>query len=337
VHSLSAIPKSGDAGARELAAVHSNDELHGRLAVGAFDMVYERYSLWSFAGMEFAQKAGVPGVLEVNAPLIEEHATHRGLSNREIAEEVASRAFAAAKVIVAVSREVAGYVSRFPETSGKIAVVPNGINPGRFPENVQATLSAAAGVFTIGFLGTLKPWHGLDVLADAFQRFHRRQPASRLVIVGDGPERPELEDHFAASGLAGNVVFAGAVSPADVPGWLASMDIAVAPYPNLENFYFSPLKVYEYMAAGLPVVASRLGQILDVLEHQATGWLTPPGDARALAEAFEMLHASPELRTRLGQGARKSVLANHTWSQSLRRIFELAFAQAPVPDALRDQ
>jgi glycosyltransferase involved in cell wall biosynthesis len=109
------------------------------------------------------------------------------------------------------------------------------------------------------------------------------------------------------------------------------MDVAVAPYPKLENFYFSPLKVYEYMAAGLPVIASRIGQIAEVINHQLTGWLVPPGDAGALIEGFSQLQTLPELRRRMGRAARECALKNHTWSQSLRRIFDVAFAQPPLP------
>ena len=333
VNALTPLPKT-EAGPRELAALESNEELEKLLALGAFDIVCERYSLWSYAGMEFAQRIGIPGILEVNAPLIEEHAAYRDLVNRDLAEEVAKRAFAAAKLIVAVSGEVAAYVSRFPQTSGKVVVVPNGINPDRFPVNVAAMIPDDA--FTIGFVGSLKPWHGVDLLAQAFEEFHRQERKSRLIIVGDGPERAKLESYISACGVAGDVVFTGAIAPTAVPGLLASMDVVVAPYPKLEHFYFSPLKIYEYMAAGRPVVASRIGQIAEILDHQVTGWLTPPGDTDALVEAFKVLLASPDLRKRMGRAAREFVLKNHTWQQSVRRIFELAFAPSPLPDAVRN-
>ncbi|MEZ6148335.1 MAG: glycosyltransferase [Planctomycetaceae bacterium] len=97
-----------------------------------FDLVYERYSLWSFVGMAFARQQDIPGILEVNAPLIEEQATYRGLTNRHVAEGVARRAFKAASALVAVSPEVADYLSAWPETEGRTHVVSNGVNVSRF-------------------------------------------------------------------------------------------------------------------------------------------------------------------------------------------------------------
>ncbi|MBF8301230.1 MAG: glycosyl transferase group 1, partial [Acidobacteria bacterium] len=85
------IPKAADAADRERAALAANTELAARLAsTGPYDCVYERYSLWSFAGMSFARRVGVPGLLEVNAPLIEEQAVHRSLVDRRAAEWVAA-------------------------------------------------------------------------------------------------------------------------------------------------------------------------------------------------------------------------------------------------------
>jgi glycosyltransferase involved in cell wall biosynthesis len=123
--------------------------------------------------------------------------------------------------------------------------------------------------------------------------------------------------------------FTGAVAPEAVPGLLASMDVAVAPYPRLAHFYFSPLKVYEYMAAGLPVVASRIGQLAQVLRHEVDGLFCPPGDAHALAAALERLRAEPALRRRLGLAARAKVLREHTWEAVARRILGLAGKGAP--------
>jgi glycosyltransferase involved in cell wall biosynthesis len=102
------------------------------------------------------------------------------------------------------------------------------------------------------------------------------------------------------------------------------MDVGVAPYPNLSHFYFSPLKVYEYMASGLSVVASRIGQIADLIEHGVTGLLYPPGCPDNLSTALERLRLEPDLRCRLGHAARAKVIRHHTWDAVAKRILELA-------------
>ncbi len=328
VHSLPRPPK-GDLAAREQAALAANAALRAALArEPPYDLVYERYSLWSFAAMECARAANTPALLEVNAPLIEEQAEHRGLVDRAGAQRVAEQVFGAATVILAVSEEVAAYVAQFPGTRHKIQVVPNGVSPNRFSPGLAPTLPRPAGAFTVGFVGTLKPWHGLSILVEAFARLHRRHPEARLLIVGDGPERERLAADLAAVGLTEAVHLAGAVDASAVPGWLASMDVGVAPYPPLAQFYFSPLKVYEYMAAGLPVVASRIGQLKNLIEQGRNGLLVTPGDAAGLAAALERLRSDPELRARLGQAARSTVLHQHTWDAVAQRVLRLAGLEA---------
>lgn len=324
VHGLPRPPKGEPAG-REQAALAANAALRSALLeAGAFDLVYERYSLWSYAAMEWAGDSGVSGLLEVNAPLIDEQAQYRVLVDRQSAERVAERAFAAATALLAVSEEVADWLKRFPGARGKVHVVPNGIRPERFPNQITPAMPGAAGVFTIGFVGTLKAWHGLSTLVAAFARLHASRPEARLLIVGDGPERANLEADLAARGLQPAAILTGAVPPEEIPSLLASMDVAVAPYPALEHFYFSPLKVYEYMAAGVAVVASRVGQLEHLIQSGTNGLLVPPGDPEALAAALRQLQENEPLRGRLGRNARATVLRQHTWDAVVGRIFSLA-------------
>jgi glycosyltransferase involved in cell wall biosynthesis len=131
-------------------------------------------------------------------------------------------------------------------------------------------------------------------------------------------------------GLAGAAHLTGMVAPTQVPGLLASMDVAVCPYPK-QRFYFSPLKVYEFMAAGLPVVASRIGQLGELIEDEMTGLLCPPGDTTALADALDRLRRDPVLRRRLGQAARASAIRDHTWHAVVDRILYLAGLGLPAP------
>jgi glycosyltransferase involved in cell wall biosynthesis len=317
---------------REKAAFRSNDDL--RLALdrsGPFDLVYERYALWSHAGMDYAQARRIPGLLEVNAPLIEEQVFHRVLVDRSRAEWVANRVFGNATKLIAVSREVASYLEQYPEAESRVRVVPNGVDPDRFPADLAAGRDDDRGVFTVGFVGTLKPWHGLSTLVEAFHRLHDQDGSVRLLIVGDGPERSRIEGDLLARGLGAAVRLTGAVDPGEIPGLLASMDVAVAPYPQLAQFYFSPLKVFEYMAAGRAVVASRLGQLEELIEHGVTGLLCSPGDPRDLAGELGRLRSGPAMRAALGRAARRKMLRDHTWEAAVRTIFDLAEVRPPTP------
>jgi glycosyltransferase involved in cell wall biosynthesis len=330
VHTLP-LPRHNDSAEREQSAIRANEDLRFELIRhGPYDLVYERYSLWSFAGMEYGYEVGTPAILEVNAPLIEEQSRHRVLVDRASAERIAERVIERASVLVAVSKGVAQYLQRYVNAEGRIQVVPNGVDPGRFPRNLRPSCPDTKGRFTVGFVGTLKPWHGVDTLVDAFERFHQNAPNSRLLIVGDGPEKSRLEAECVERNLTTAVAWTGSVAPGEVPGLLASMDVAVAPYPALSGFYFSPLKVYEYMAAGLPVVASSIGQLQELLQDSVNGTLCPPGNPAALAAALERLYRDEGLCHRLGQAAREKVVREHTWDKVARRLLHLCASACAV-------
>ena len=303
-----------DPGARERAQQEVSARIAARIIAGGADLVYERYSLFSTALAEVAEATGAAGILEVNAPLIEEQRTHRVLVDEEAAAKALARQVAAATATVAVSDPVRDWV-RERTGSERVHTVPNGVSITRIvprPEDI--------GDPVVTFVGTLKPWHGVaDLLAAAALA---KRPW-KLRIIGDGPERAALEEQ--AAGLGIEVDFRGAVAPADMPGQLAGSAIGVAPYPDLggeQQQYFSPLKVYEYLAAGLPVVASAVGQLPQILSELGT--LVPPSDPAALAAAIDILAADPVLRGKLGWRGRMQAEEKHSWAGAVDRILGLA-------------
>jgi glycosyltransferase involved in cell wall biosynthesis len=323
-----ALPRNskGDAGTRETALIASNDQLASNLrSCDAYDAVYERHSIWSTAGMDFAQAAGIPGILEVNSPLIEEQAAHRSLVHRDLAERMVEQSIGTASHLVAVSKGVAEYIERFDVDSDRVHVLPNGVDTDRF--SPCESRGSKHGEFTVGFVGTLKPWHDLSTLVQAFASLRGRgeeNSGCRLLIVGDGPERDRLTSLLDDLGLLGAVHFTGSVDPADVPRWIDEMDVGVAPYPADGDCYFSPLKIFEYMAAGLPVAASRIGQIPELIEDGETGLLWTPGDHEALASILEGLRSDPRQRAQLGRRARQKAVEAHTWDSVVAKTLQLS-------------
>lgn len=282
-------------------------------------VVLERLALFPGGGRRLADALGARHVLEVNAPLAEEAARHRGLEDEAGARAMEDAALRAADGVVVVSRELA---RRATALRGDDAVLhlPNGVELGRFrvEPGVRGEVRAAAGwgpdETVVAFVGTLKPWHGLDRLAAAFRIAAEDEPGLRLLVVGDGPVRPDLERELTAAGLGERTCFTGAVSPEEVARWLAAADVGVAPYPAHEGFYFSPLKVGEYAAAGLAVVMSDLPDLRDLLPDPGQAIAVPPDDVEALSRALVRLARDPALRHGVAAAALDRARGGLAWS-----------------------
>ncbi len=313
------LPRTTGAAERETAIATASRRIARDVAADGFDCVYERYSLFSTAGSLLA--ADRPVILEVNAPLIDEQSRHRTLVDAAGAREVTARQLTAATLVSCVSPDVARWVAGFGVAPDRILVVPNGVNTARF--DVAPARERPGGRIRVGFVGTLKPWHGTDTAVRALPWV----PEADLIVCGTGPEQPALETLAADLGVADRVTFLGAVVPERVPGVLAGLDIAVAPYPPGDHC-FSPLKVYEYLAAGLPVVASAVGSLPDVLA--GCGVLVPPGDARSLGTVLSLLASDPDHRRSLGEAGRRIARAEHDWSRRHRQVFD-ACRELPSP------
>lgn len=296
------------------------------------DIIYERLSLFAGDGGTLAERLGVPRMVEVNAPVARERARHFGLACREVAETLERSALAAATVI-AVSKPMADWAA----TRGAIAttVVPNGADVERFAPDRAGPSSVAVrdalglnDARVIGFAGSLKPWHGVEVLLEATARLATGRPQVRLLIVGDGPMRAKLTA-WAADHLPRQVEFTGAVPSEAMPAYVGAFDIATAPYLPAEDFYFSPLKIVEAMAAGRPIVASSFPPIAAMLG--GTGSLVTPGDPNDLATAFSELLDHPEHARRLGTAAQQRAERHFSWSAVTDQILDIArgLPQAP--------
>lgn len=315
-----------DRAAKERAAMAQADAIAARLAEmhaeRPFDLIYERYSLWSAAGVRAARRLGVPVVMEINAPLLEEQRAFRNLVCEAEAGAIEREVLQGASAFAAVSGQVADWLVEKGAPAARVHVVGNAVDTRRFHPSVAPAPVVPEGAFCVGFTGSLKMWHGVDTLLRAFMAFRACHPAAHLLIVGDGPKRGWIEGFAAGAGLDGAVTMTGWVEHADLPPLIARMDVATAPYPAAEAHYFSPLKLFEYLAMGRPVLASDIGQTAELLKGRDAALLTPPGDADALAKALARLATDPELRGRM---ARSSAVegARRDWIENARRIVTL--------------
>lgn len=313
---------------RELEARRLSVAAVGRVralaASARVDLIYERYSLWSTAGIDAAKELGIPCLVEVNAPLVDEQGRYRELVLTSVARAIEGRVFQEADGLLVVSETLRRHALARGADPARTWVVPNAVDTARFtPVGPTEVPPKAGGKFVVGFAGSLKPWHGLEILLDAFRGLLARSPAYHLVVVGDGPLRGWLEGYLQVHGLQEMVTTAGAVPHERVAALLRAMDVAVAPYPPAEMFYFSPLKLFEYMAAGRPIVASRVGQVREVIEDGVTGLLVEPGDPQDLIDSIERLRANPALRCALGAQARGAV-EGRTWRRNAELVTAIA-------------
>ncbi|HKC63219.1 MAG TPA: glycosyltransferase family 4 protein, partial [Pyrinomonadaceae bacterium] len=189
-------------------------------------------------------------------------------------------------------------------------------------ERVRRELRVETDETLVGFVGTFGPWHGVLALAEAI-KIVPDAARVRFLMVGSGSLRSEVERILSASGALNRVILTGSVEHERVPALLDACDVLVSPHVPLEDgseFFGSPTKLFEYMAMGRGIVASRLGQIGDVLKDEETALLVEPGNVQELSEAIMRLANSPNLRERLGAAARREAIQHHTWTHNARRV-----------------
>jgi len=291
------------------------------------DLIYQRYGRFTWAGVEASLRTGVPLFLEYNGSevWIGKHWDMSGMI--PLLERFERLNLEAAARIFVVSEVERRNLLGVGISDEKIVVNPNGVDtekfrPGIGGASVRLELGVSEDETLAGFVGTFGPWHGVLTLAEAVSLL---PPDSgvRFLLVGAGKFREEVERIIRAAGKERQVIFTGHVAHERVPALLDACDILLSPHVPLEDgseFFGSPTKLFEYMAMGKGIVASRLGQIGDVLSDQETALLTEPGNARQLADAILQLSGSPELRERLGAAAREAAIARHTWKRNAGRV-----------------
>ena len=297
-------------------------------AARAADAVYQRHARFSLAGALLSLLSGKPLVLEYNGPesFMGRHWNATPLRSRLARCEEAALA-AASRVIVVSDVDRRSLMER-GVAPRRIVLNPNGVHVERFATGRGADIRSRYGItsdLVIGFLGTFGPWHGAPVLAQAFARVADELAGAHLLLVGDGPELETTMSALRGAGLEPQTTVAGQVAPSEVPDYLDACDLLVSPHVPLRDgveFFGSPTKLFEYMASGKAIVASRIGQIGDVLEHGVTGWLVDPGDVAGLAEAVLELARAPDLRRELGERARQQARERHTWRMNARTVID---------------
>jgi len=320
-------------GTRALFDIHNN-LVFTRAAVPLIeqakpDFIYQRYARFSWAGVEASVRTGRPLFLEYNGSEVWVGRHWDRVGSLGLLERYERLNLQAAARIFVVSEVERRNLEARGVAAEKIILNPNGVDvqifqPGVGGQETRASLGLKQADLVAGFVGTFGPWHGVVQLAEAIKLLPDELPV-RFLFVGSGGLHGEVERLLAAERQRGKVIFTGAVAHERVPSLLDACDILVAPHVPLADgseFFGSPTKIFEYMAMGKAIIASRLGQIGEVLSDDETALLVEPGNTNEIVRAIQRLVNSSQLRAHLGTKAREVAVKNHTWAQNAQRVLD---------------
>jgi glycosyltransferase involved in cell wall biosynthesis len=244
----------------------------------------------------------------------------RGRGASRLAEAVERAGWRRASRLWVISQELARLIVKLGAEPDKVRCIPWGIED---PPTGSWEPRPSGGPVRVVFVGSFYPWHGIEVLLEAFARAAPRAPNLHLTIIGDGLSRAENERRARDLGIAGQTEFTGWLDHGELARRLRQAHIGVAPFLPADPFYMRPVKILDYMSAGMAIVASGQGEVERMIEHGRTGWLVRPGDPPDLADALVRLAADPPLREALGRAAQAEATRLGTPLETARRVLDM--------------
>jgi glycosyltransferase involved in cell wall biosynthesis len=289
------------------------------------DVVYERCNLYSFAGVLLRKITQVPLILEVNAPLARERENFGGVGFAKFAAAGERWIWRSADIVLPVTAVLAAEIAKAGVASNRLVITSNAIDPNKFgPALNSAAAREEFGVsnkIVLGFTGFVRDWHGLDQAIDVLAR--PDLPANtHLMIVGEGPAIPDLKARAKGLGVEDRVTFTGLIDRSEIAQAVGMFDIALVPR-CVE--YCSPLKLFEYMAAGKAILAPDQENIREILTSGISGLLFQPNSPGAMADGIAQLVCDAALREMLGREAQSLISRRgYTWRANAERVSRLA-------------
>lgn len=292
--------------------------------IGPVDWVYERFGVFQSLGRDF-QRRGIPWILETNGPFFyEAKMERRSIALSPVARRLEIQAYRDCDVLVCITKPLRDILVREAGVrEDKIVLVPNGVDTQRF-DPAKADGSRYFDLPTIGFVGSLIAWQGLDRLITAMAELKQQGTDWALVVAGDGPERAAWEKLVRDKGLGDRVVFLGNVPWDQVPLVLGRIDVGYSGQVPLKigSMYHSPLKLYEYLAMGKPVVAAAYEDAVRVVEPGETGYLFSPESMGELKEALREAYRQRNRWGDMGIKARRNILSYHGWEVRVTHLIK---------------
>ena len=284
------------------------------------DLIISRLDLYLFSSLFLAKLMKIPIIIEADCPAVYEARQFQKeyWNIPYLVEYIEKMNLQKSDISICVSNSAKDYFVDKGVSESKIRVIANGADIDRFHPLVDSckvlNKYKSDGKIIVGFVGSFHFWHGVENLIEVIKKILESNENTVFLMVGDGgPMKSTIEDFVNKENFQKRVIMTGYINYEEMPEYISAMNIVLAPYPGLDFFYYSPVKIFEYMACGKPVVTTRIGQIAEIIENGENGVLCEPDNIQEICLNLLELIKNKELRSSIGKNARETISSNYTW------------------------
>lgn len=299
--------------------------MHKACKANNIEFIYERYSLFTFAGLIYAKLTKKPFIIEVNDSAIVHRV--RPLKLTFLAKLIEKFVFENATGIVFISSEFQKVATKAYKNIASSIVCPNAANIEHFKhdlvsyEDAKQKLNISSEKVVLGYTGAFVHWHGIDWFVEEIIGKLRDHPNLVLLLIGDGVAYDSILDLVKQHDISDQVILTGRIAHTELSVYMSAMDFGILPDSNT---YGSPMKLFEFMAMGKAMVLPDFSPITEVVEQDKTGWIFPNGDKKQCIDTVLSLYKDQDALKRVGQNAREYIINERQWTHNARDFLALA-------------